>query len=60
MELLEIENITMIKNSIMYHASIYTKKNNSKDKYIIGNFKTYVNQWDNFFVNNSLCFTLIS
>jgi hypothetical protein len=31
-----------------------------KDKYITRNLKTYVDQWDKSFVNNSLGFTLIS
>jgi hypothetical protein len=60
MEFLEIENITMIKNSLMYHASIYTRRKKAKDKYIPRNLKTYDDQWEKSFVNNPLGFTLIS
>jgi hypothetical protein len=36
------------------------EEKNSKDKYITRNLKTYADQWDKSFVNNSLGFTLIS
>ncbi len=44
----------------MYDASIYTRRKKFKDKYITRNLKTYVDQWDKSFVNNSLGFTFIS
>ncbi len=36
------------------------EEKNSKTKYITRNLKTYVDQWNKSFVNNSLGFTFIS
>jgi hypothetical protein len=62
LEFIEIENISMIKNLIMFSYKYLhkNKRKSLKNKYTIKNLKACANQWVIFLGDNLLCPTLTS